>query len=324
MRGREDLTELKERVKATVTMDDVCHRLGIRIPSNRKIRSIYREEKTPSLHLYQSTFFDYSSGQGGDVIRFVMDTQHWPFVKAVRWLAGQADTSTIRTRQQAEVEEKDADLTDEWRNAKVFAEGRLSPSWIDYCADKWGLGLERVLDMGSKLVVGPGIFPPQLWTPHWHNAKVRAIKVRTLTGAKISRPGSSYRYGLYQAVQDAPWTPLPHQHAVIVEGESDLWAIRNKLYLYPSNWWVYGLPSGASMWRDSWRSDLPDNVYLALDADGAGIKAQDRIAGSLLSTHRTVYQVNVPGGRVAEAVRDKHLGHPDEWSLKTNLTLLND
>jgi hypothetical protein len=294
-----DLGDMKDRVKSSVTMDDVCNRLGITIPRDRKIRSIYRpEEKTPSMHIYKSDYHDYATGEHGDVIRFAMDHQGWSFPKAVRWLAGQADTGSIRTRA-SEYVESDVDLTDIWRPKQTLTPGR---DWTDYTIAKWGLDPDAIVAMGSIFTTNPFYGSVELWTPHWEEEKVRGIKIRSIDGGKRSYPGSSYRYGLYEPLN----VNLPGASAAyLVEGESDAWALGNWLTRPQTDVAnVYGLPSGAAMWRDSWRDQLPELVMICLDGDEAGGDATSRITGSLLTAGKTVFHVTLPGGRVAESLID--------------------
>ena len=58
-------------VKERWTIREICQLKNIEICHN-KIKSIYREEDTSSLHIYDRTnsYYDFSTGQGGDVITF--------------------------------------------------------------------------------------------------------------------------------------------------------------------------------------------------------------------------------------------------------------
>lgn len=290
-----DLMGLKETVKQTVTMDDVCERLNIDVPRDRKIHSIYKPEKTPSLHLYKADYYDYATGQGGDVIRFVMDHQGWPFARAVKWLARMGDTAQIRTRRDVPVEQE-ADLTSEWNDIRVWATDP-NPEWHQVTRERWGIDMLTVIRMGS-LYSGD-----LLLTPHIHGGKVRGIKRRYLDGRrKDSVQGSKYTYGLYVPI--GAYHPAPEGSVVwIVEGESDCWALTDAAPQGPGEV-VYGLPSGASLWRDEWRNDLEKAkvINIALDDDDAGREARARIAGSITTVRSGVFHVWFKGGRVAEAL----------------------
>ncbi len=67
-----ELETVRDEVKRTVTMAEVVRMCGIGDPKQGKIRSIFNPtEKTPSLHLYDYDWYDFSTGQGGDQISFV-------------------------------------------------------------------------------------------------------------------------------------------------------------------------------------------------------------------------------------------------------------
>lgn len=295
-----DLGKLRDQIKATVTMDDVCERLGIRVPRDRKIPSIYKPEKTPSLHIYKADYYDYSTGEGGDVIRFVMDAKGWSFPRAVKWIARASSSSFVSTRLEVE-EPEDIDLTPEWRKAIENTE-HYWPTWDDYALEKWGLTLHEIMMMGST--VAPD---GNLWTPHWHDNVVRGIKVRSLNGSKWSITGSQYTHGLY--VPDGQieygWHQVPS--AYIVEGESDAWCLVKWLNDEDGPGHVFGLPSGAGLWKDRWRNSLKPyaRVYIVFDDDDAGNEARERVSGSI----RTMGGIEVfqlyptHGGRVAEALK---------------------
>lgn len=302
---RPELSELRDRAKS-VTMDEVCERLGIRVPHGRKIRSIYgTHDKTPSLHVYQYDWFDYSTGQGGDQIRFVMDHQGWPFAQAVRWLSGSAD-ELARPRQQ--LPDPDHDVTATWLAAERRAD-YSGPRWSaaeGYARGKWGLSLHDIvrcdtLVMPCVNLSSPGGF--ELWSAHGDpkdRGLVRGIKIRHSNGTKTSVPGSSFRYGLY-----VPRRHVGGQHyAWLVEGESDAWAMSARLD--ETKWRVFGLPSGAGLWRDEWRKQLThfSRVFLTFDRDEAGVAATSRVRGSLVSGGISVTCVDAPMGRVAESLMD--------------------
>ena len=70
-----DLAEIQptiELVKQTVTVPEVAELLGFEPNSQQKIPSFANpDERTPSLHLYEDHWYDYGTGQHGDVIDLV-------------------------------------------------------------------------------------------------------------------------------------------------------------------------------------------------------------------------------------------------------------
>lgn len=63
------ISQIKNKIKIT----DICRIAGLQVINN-KVKSIYKDEKTPSLHIYPGgeSFHDFSTGRGGDVIDFYM------------------------------------------------------------------------------------------------------------------------------------------------------------------------------------------------------------------------------------------------------------
>ena len=60
-------------IKNKINIRELCRIASIEIINN-KIRSIFKDEKTPSLHIFSDgeSFKDFSSGNQGDVIDFYM------------------------------------------------------------------------------------------------------------------------------------------------------------------------------------------------------------------------------------------------------------
>ncbi|MCZ2414179.1 MAG: hypothetical protein LC136_08000, partial [Burkholderiales bacterium] len=91
-----------EQIKEKINIKDLCRIASLEIVNN-KIRSIYRDERTPSLHIYDNglSFKDYSSGASGDVIDFYMQLYNLDKKTAIKQLADIAkiDKSELAQRQ---------------------------------------------------------------------------------------------------------------------------------------------------------------------------------------------------------------------------------
>jgi len=301
--------DLIRNIRETVTMDDVVMRLGLGpVPRDRKIRSIYNTaEKTPSLHLYRHDFYDYSTGRGGDQITFVRDAANMSFGRAVRFLANAADTLTIRKPEEREKELPD--LTDRF-NAAPEGGTEAYRAAYEMFEERWPhLDLDGVMH-----VFGVKVTPTELWIPHWDRQNpsvVRGIKIRRLAnGAKLSVKGSAYTSSLYADPTFLSPGGKEGRDAILAEGESDTWSLT---FLGIPAVDVYGLPSGAGMWRDEFFYQLRPyrRVYLALDSqkpngdpDPAGLAALGSLSQKVKHDDNEVTVLEVPGGRVAEAVRD--------------------
>jgi len=80
---------LKDKIKASLNIVDLAKILNYKITKNNKITSIYNPtEKTPSLVLYSQTnsFYCFSTGRGGDLFDFYMDSQGVDFKTALNEL----------------------------------------------------------------------------------------------------------------------------------------------------------------------------------------------------------------------------------------------
>ncbi len=91
-------------IKSKLNIIDLVEHLNIEIHGS-KIYSIYHEESTPSLHLYEetNTFHDFSSSKSGDVIQFHMD------YKKINFLTALAELTSILTELEKNKENKASD-----------------------------------------------------------------------------------------------------------------------------------------------------------------------------------------------------------------------
>lgn len=81
-----------DQIKNSITIPDLCYKAGLEIIRN-KVKSIYKQEKTPSLHIYPDgkSYHDFSSGKGGDVIEFyqqLYNLDKGTAIKELKLLAG--------------------------------------------------------------------------------------------------------------------------------------------------------------------------------------------------------------------------------------------
>lgn len=76
-------------IKRRISILDLAREAGYIPDKNNFIKSIYKEEKKPSLKLYPQTnsYYCFSSGKGGDVIRFYQDLKDIDFKTALQQLS---------------------------------------------------------------------------------------------------------------------------------------------------------------------------------------------------------------------------------------------
>ncbi len=283
---------LRDHVKSTVDMAKALEIIGWELPNRQhKILSIYNSgELTPSLHVYRDSFYDYSTGQGGDPIKFVMDALRVPFGEALKILGRGAPVSGRKVCRTPR-EEKVLDLTETFEGYDEATEE--SRQWAtELVEEKWPF-----LSVDDIEGFGVHIGPTAMYVPHYDDAGiVRGVKIRALPGgAKYSARGSSYTARLYRAVE----LPDDTEIVLLCEGESDTWCLTKHCANKPGVG-VLGLPSGSALWRNHWDRDLgPErSVMLLLDDDRAGNEAAARIKEPVPHSK----QIKVPGGRVAEAM----------------------
>lgn len=295
-----DLERLRDDIKRTMTMDEVLRILGLPEPNRqRKIRSIFNSaERTPSLHVYQYDWYDYSTGNGGDQIAFVMAVTGKGYVQALEML-GRGQPLAVRPRKETEVPFELPNYTARYQSKKTAQNGEAWAQWERTVLEKWPyLGMSGLAELSvGKLVDGDG--KAEFWIPHWHQpdegtARIVGIKVRGLDGAKYAVEGSCFIAGLYRPIY--PFRDATH--ALVVEGESDAWVMCKMLKGRDVT--VYGLPSGAGALKPRFAKELEnyETVGLAFDDDDPGHKAESWFLERL---PRTAWVVDVPGGRVAEA-----------------------
>lgn len=80
------ITQIKERL----SLADLLSKLGIQVQKNGFCKSIYKEEKTPSLKIdfSKNLYYDFSAGEGGDVLKFYKDYYRLDYNEAIKQLAG--------------------------------------------------------------------------------------------------------------------------------------------------------------------------------------------------------------------------------------------
>ena len=243
-------------VKQTVTLVEIVEMFGFEIDQNDKIRPPWRpDERTPSCHIYIDHYYDYGSGEYGDLFNFIKKIQPEDDLKTI--ISAIWNRALRSGREPGDVPpEVPRDIVDFTDEVQMYP---LDPV-------RFPLGIR--LDGDTALI------------PHREPGLVYGVKTRGPAG-KRAWPGSQFTHRLYD----------PHgwnnTHAggmvrdvVICEGESDSWAMDRATSDYVN---VLALPAGASAWKDHWLKDLNgyDNVWLCMDNDRAGDAALTKLTGKI-------------------------------------------
>jgi len=284
---------LIKTIKDNVTMDDVVAAVGLaaQVPRNRKLRSPWSADTDPSLHLYRHDWFDYSTGKGGDQIRFVMEYLNVRFPEAVQFLASGIGLAPVK--REPDKPPPPPDLTQYWRDIPEpeDIDRRLLETWAP---EKWGLTADEVLEFPTNK-----LGPLYLYTAHFDPTLhvVRGIKRRHLnTGNKSAVTGSKFTYGLYW-----PMGVCGNNKLLLVEGESDAWVAWKR---FGDRYDVAALPSGANVIHEDWFKDFKyRDVVIFFDDDEAGRNAAVKVWKIVTPGAFAVAKVP-PTGRFAESVME--------------------
>ncbi len=245
-----------------------------------KIHSFYHDENTPSCHIYEDHWYDFSNGKGGDQISFVMEFFSTSFGSAMRLMErGVADPMDWeRPPMEHKPTAPKVNLLERFETETTDWSDRTRELLRPEIEKRWGLNPFDLQEWGVR--IGPN---DALWIPHYRTGGqwtetpwINGIKVRDLrTGGKWSVKGSCFTDRLYEwgwkLSQDKrgvmPW--------IVVEGEPDTWATQRAV---AGDVEVFGLPSGASTLKGYWFDHLRGReCYMCLDDDDAGDRASEKL-----------------------------------------------
>jgi hypothetical protein len=258
-----------DEIRSAISCKQIIEALGF---SLERDKTALREERSPSTHVWDDHWYDFGSGEHGDVIDLVRRCTGCTFGQALRQLRRFAlmndiEPGSIPKAVERPVLDAMALVGDMLCEPSAAHLGQLEGvSGVD------PLYLQRVM---VPVTVGHAIL-------HEHG-----VKLRLFDGGKSSIPGS-----VYDCLYRPPIFPEPRpvcSHIVICEGESDAWAFASRGIN------VASLPSGAGSWKDSFLDELwPAKTLVCMDNDKAGQDARDKIFMSILKTGRDVEILEVP------------------------------
>lgn len=267
-----DLTDKVQMLKSTVSMTDMVELCG-HDPTSDKVRPPWNPtERTPSTHIYEDHFYDYSSGKYGDIFDWLAEEDRAQgeeprsLGKAVSYIRRLALRGG---REPGDVDHQPVRQLEDLGFVR-FAEGLVPHDWEGYGTIPYGVCRD--------------IHNGDIYVPHWEYTEngylIYGWKFRRWNGRKDSQPGSQFTHRLYDPYGwPGPGKAGPTSHCIITEGESDCWAMIKSMHEAQVEVDVYALPSGSASWKDHWMEDLDpyDTIHLAFDNDRAGKAATEKI-----------------------------------------------
>ncbi|GBE21888.1 DNA primase [bacterium BMS3Bbin01] len=175
-----------ERVRSSVNIVDLLEAVTTVKRTGRSYKAIcpFHQEKTPSLSIdvAQGLYHCFGCGAGGDIFRFVQETQGLDFSEAVEYLAAQAGITLHRDPQAARRKGEREALVDAVRiavsfyneclrsgvdagRARAYLRGRgydgdvIDRFQIGYAPEQWSALIDHLRDrkVSEKVMVGAGL-----------------------------------------------------------------------------------------------------------------------------------------------------------------------
>lgn len=260
-----EVTPTMELVCSMVTVPEILEMLGVDVDASGMFR-LREEDSTPSVKAYEDHAYDFGSGQLYSPVdiaakltgRSLGSVMHLLWTRALRSEHEPGDVERL-------ARPEPVDLSDDFYLMEPVGDRPASTWRLEGCP----IPAEcRIGHDGSLLI-------PHVEGPNENGeGVVYGVKVRQLDGRKVSWPGSQFTRHLYRTKNSNVWS----LDAVIVEGESDCWALQ------AAPGWeevdVFALPSGAGAWKDHWLEELApyDTVMVIMDNDRAGELARDKLS----------------------------------------------
>lgn len=264
----------KEVLRRSLPLAYACDVLGIRLNENDEAQCPFHDDSRPSFNLWTDAdgverWGCFPCGDQGDVFDLIrrMEGRSFPeaLERAEQMLAEVPDGYERRAEARGRPLDQDSAVTVHHGLVKAASE----PGWVCVLS---GLvsgdsdvevrkSYDTVLRDGLRWGVDPN---GNVLMPHYDGAgQLTGVKVRAYDGRRWSLSGSSFT-ALYGS-----WLPRQTRYLLICEGETDAgWA---RCQRPPVD--VLGLPSGAGYFNSAWTAVEADIIFLAFDADDAGLNA---------------------------------------------------
>lgn len=275
---------IAEEIRESVSMWDVLDAIEIDYQEDGSgqawIPAWTREERTPSVHINDRFWFDFGTGEGGDVFDFLMETQNVDFKGALRVLT-RLDTGGLSITSVKPRPPKKKELIDFTDRIDMLPSVLEASEWLEAkIHEKWELSLFNLSQWDVR--IGPG---DSLVVPHrnYRTDEANLVRVRNLTPG-AAKPKLSYKGSTATCLYSRSVSPSPF---VLCEGESDAWTMDMMLRgVIP----VRALPTGAGTVKPEWFVDPETPMLVFADDDKAG----DHMSQLLLGSFPNVTRAGLP------------------------------
>lgn len=233
-----------------------------------KINCPFHDDPNPSFAVYDERGHCFGCGRSWDPRQFLHELG-LPYAQITEWLEGEYFTTLDVNHAPKQV----TDLSEEFRLAGCTRDSRAGDRASNLVRGRWP-HLHLDLLVGWGVAVGDY----NLLIPH-HDERGQVVGVKTRStlparlGERSAFKHSTFTSRLYRVLGRAGAST-----SWLVEGEGDTWTLSYH-YQREVDVAVYGLPSGASTWRDDWLRDIKDSkVLMCFDNDEAGDRASEALA----------------------------------------------
>jgi DNA primase len=289
-----------DAIKAANPLHEVVERFTGQRIERHKIYAPWRQESTPSVHIYDDgTWYDYGAGKGGDVIDFVgycLHGESYDFHTVIDTL-GALDIKPLPRTTTKEAPKKPANklgiTLDDIERYNVNMPAQRRAYWhgrglTDQTINEFYLGWD-----GQRYTI-PALYRFQLF-----GLKRRQSEIDDGIPAKYTQAVGS-RVGIFNA--DMLWDA---ESVIICEGEIDC------MLLHQAGFVAVSSTGGAGSWKAEWTKFFThvQRIHILYDNDKAGIDGARKIQRDL----RRAQVVTLP-----EDVKDvgelfEKLGDPVGW-----------
>ena len=210
----------------------------------------FHQEKTPSMSLDKARglYNCFGCGAGGDIFKFVMDTQGLQFNDAVELLAAKAGVTVRRDPGAAKRQSERMELVEAVRESIRFYQDRLKKGPDAGHARSYVRGRGYGVDVIDDFELG---YSPEDWDELVKHLRARGIKDRTMIGAGLAKRGrggklyDQFRGRLMFPIRDMRRDPVGFG-ARLLRGEGAKYLNSPETRLYQKAKLLYGLDRAKS------------------------------------------------------------------------------